>query len=135
MRTLLVLIMLLLSFGSMAKNKDAEIREALIGTWVKSINDPHYNEFGFITEYRSDGKVIHRDFRTKKCELLDALTVGSWVVKNGLLTIKVESSKGTYPLPVGASVTDRVVKIDELSQELETSKGKRIYRTKSESCV
>lgn len=135
MKFIFTLSLILLSIKALAVNSDIEFRNALIGSWVKSKNDSSYNEYGFITEYKADGTVIHRDYASKNCKVLEAITTGKWYVENGYLTVTVETSKGKYPLPIGAIVTDKIIHINERTKELETDTAKKLLRTKSTKCI
>jgi hypothetical protein len=135
MKFIFTLLLILLSLEALAEKFDLKLKNALIGSWVKSIDDPSYNEYGFITECKADGTTIHRDYASKTCKVLEAITTGKWKVEKGYLTATVETSEGVYPLPIGAVVTVNIIRINEGSKVLETDTGKQLLRTKSEKCL
>ena len=135
MKFILTILLVVVSINAFAEMSDSELRNALIGSWVKSSDDSSYNEYGFITEYKTDGTTVHRDYASKNCKVLEAITTGKWSIESGYLTNTVETSKGEYPLPIGAVVTDRIMSIDETFKVLKTKSGKTLLRTKSTKCV
>jgi hypothetical protein len=135
MKLIFTLLLILLSAEALAESSDLKLKNALIGSWVKSVDDPSYNEYGFITEYKADGTTIHRDYPTKTCKVLETITTGKWKVENSYLTATVETSEGVYPLPIGAVVTDKIIRISKVIKVLETDTGIQLLRSKSEKCL
>ncbi|WP_194868254.1 hypothetical protein [Pseudoalteromonas sp. PPB1] len=114
---------------------DFELSKKLVGSWSISKTDKYYGQEDHISTYRSDGTIEHIQYTSGKCNSIDSITLGSWLIKGGQLTITVTESQGQNPLPTGIIVTDKIVTIDDKSFVFISSAGRKVRRIRSNTCL
>ncbi|MCF6442121.1 hypothetical protein L1077_22090 [Pseudoalteromonas luteoviolacea] len=114
---------------------DIELSKRLVGSWTISKTDMYYGQEGHVSNYRNDGIIEHIQYTSGQCNSIDSITLGSWYIEDGQLTLKVTESSGQNPLPVGIIVTDKVVTIDNNYFVFISSEGRKVHRTRSSKCL
>ncbi|MCF2909845.1 hypothetical protein L1285_16085 [Pseudoalteromonas sp. DL2-H2.2] len=114
---------------------DLQLSQSLVGSWTVSKADTYYGQEGHVSTYRKDGTLQHIQYTSGKCDSIDSITHGSWLIKDGQLMLTVTESNGKNPFPIGIVVTDKIVTIDDNSFVFLSSEGRKVRRTRSDKCL
>ena len=130
-----IVISFLIFFSSFGLCNDAEFQKEVIGSWTIGQQDEYFGTEWFVTEYKSDGTAIHRQFVNASCLTTSLVIEGSWSVKDGKLINVVLSSSGEFDIPKGTKLIDQIMQLSDGKMILTTESSRTAYRIKSGNCL
>jgi len=111
MRTLITFIMFLTvaAFGATKTESDADISEALIGTWTDAPSEKEPMH-GRVT-YFADGHSVELVWPAAQPESTAIRIESQWSVTNSILTLTSVKSSNTQIVPIGIVIKDHIISI------------------------
>ena len=94
---------ILISFSSCGLCNDATFQKEIIGSWIIGQQDEYFDTEWFITEYKTDGTALHRQFEDASCETTSLIINGHWTIQDGELINVVLNSAGEFDIPSGTA--------------------------------
>lgn len=117
-----------------AMSNDAQMREEIVGCWSIGPKDAFYGDECFVTQYKSDGTVAHKQFTEGSCQLQLFEIDGRWSIENGRLFSTILGSSGEIVVPAGLVIEDQIVTLTSSEMQLKTDRNRIAYRAKDKLC-